>query len=279
MKSNMRNMHRQNQVVNPNQYFKEDDMGNYVYAYDDQFTEKKEEGNHLGDVQGHYAYTMPNGIQRQVNYVADNNGFHVRDNADPARIKRSVEPDLLRTRMTSVMDSARNVDTSDIYRMSNIMGRDMSSNMIGMLDRYSNMMSRNSMDQGIMDQTMMGLNMMGSDNMERNMMARNIYNVMSNRGINHENMMSRNMPGQDMNSQMMERNMMGQDMTSEMMGRNMMAHQNMNPNMMYRNTIGRSMGMSNNRHPSVNNGLIGQRMMQKMAFEQMPETFTSTRFL
>jgi len=254
-------------------------MGNFVYAYNDQFTEKKEEGNRRGDVKGQYAYIMPNGVERMVNYVADNNGFHVRDNADPARIKRSVEPDLLRTRMTSVMDSARNVDTGDIYRMSNIMGRDMSSNMIGMLDRYSNMMSRNSMDQGIMDQITMGRNRIGSDNMERNMMGRNIYNVMSNRGINHESMMSRNMLGHDMNSQMMDRNMMGQDMTSEMMGRNMMARQNMNPNMMYRNTIGRSMGMSNSRHPSVNNGLIGQRMMQKMAFEQMPETFTSTRFL
>merc|ERR1711972_985592 len=140
--------------------------------------------------------------------------------------------------MTSVMDSTRNVDTSDIYTMSNIMGRDMSSNMIGMLDRYSNMMGQNSMDQGVMDQTTMGRNMMGSDNMERNMMGRSIYNVMSNRGVNHVNLMSHNMLGQDMNSQMMERNMMGQDMTSEMMGRNMMAHQNMNPNMMYRNTIG-----------------------------------------
>merc|ERR1712180_340042 len=102
-------------------------------------------------------------------------------------------------------------------------------------------------------------------------MGRNVYNVMSNRGLNHQNMMSRNMLGQDMNSRMMGRNMMGQDMTSEMMGRNMMAHQNTNPNMMYRNTIGRSMGMSNDRQPQVNNGLIGQRMMQKMAFEQVPE--------
>merc|ERR550517_468701 len=115
--------------------------------------------------------------------------------------------------------------------------------------------------------------------MERNMMGRNVYNALSNRGLNHENMMNRNMLGQDMNSRMMERNMMGQDMTSGMMGRNMMAHQNMNPNMMYRNTIGRSMGMSNSRQPEVNNGLIGQRMMQKMAFEQVPGTFTSTRFL
>merc|ERR1719167_739202 len=130
-----------------------------------------------------------------------------------------------------------------------------------------------------MDQTTMGRNMMGSDNMECNMMGRNIYNVMSNRGVNHANMMNHNMLGQHMNSQMMERNMMGQDMTSEMMGRNMMAHQNMNPNMMYRNTIGRNMEMSNSRQPIVNNGLIGQRMMQKMAFERVPGTFTSTRFL
>merc|ERR1719334_185421 len=141
MKSNMRDMHRQNQVVNPNHYFKEDDMGNYVYAYDDQFTEKKEEGNHLGDVQGHYAYTMPNGIQRQVNYIADNNGFHVRDNADPARIKRSSKPDLVQTKMTSVLDSSLRDDGRDMLRMSNMMETERDINMMGMdQQRYSNIM-------------------------------------------------------------------------------------------------------------------------------------------
>merc|ERR1719381_65043 len=103
-------------------------MGNYVYAYNDQLSEKKEEGNVRGDVKGHYAYTMPNGLQRQVNYVANYSGFHVRDSADPARIKRSSEPNLLQTKMTSVMDSTSLRDDSrNMQRISNIMGRDLSS--------------------------------------------------------------------------------------------------------------------------------------------------------
>merc|ERR1719295_12233 len=95
MRSNMRDMHRQNQVVMPNQYIKKDNMGNYVFGYDDQLTKRKEEGNNRGDVKGQYTYTMPNGLQRQVDFVADNDGFHVRDNADPARIKHSSEPNLV----------------------------------------------------------------------------------------------------------------------------------------------------------------------------------------
>merc|ERR1719347_15197 len=118
-------------------------------------------------------------------------------------------------------------------------------------------MSQNSLDR----------NMMGHDNM-----GRNIYNV--NRGMNQDNMMSLDM----LNAPMMRRNMMGQDITSQMMGRNVMGYQNMTPNMMYRNLIGRNMDMSNNRRLSANNGLTGQRMMQKMELEQRPETYTSTRF-
>merc|ERR1712168_85223 len=137
-------------------------MGNFVYAYDDQFAEKKEEGHHHGDVKGHYAYTMPNGIERRVEYLADNNGFHVRDNADPARIKRSTEPDLLQTRMTSVMDSSSlKDDPSNMYRMSNVMGRDMPSNMernlMGMeQQKYSNMMSRDSFNRNTVGRNTMG---------------------------------------------------------------------------------------------------------------------------
>merc|ERR1719187_2139105 len=267
MKSNMRNMHRQNQVVNPNQYFKEDDMGNYVYAYDDQFTEKKEEGNHLGDVQGHYAYTMPNGIQRQVNYVADNNGFHVRDNADPARIKRSSEPDLVQTKMTSIMDSSLlRDDGRDMNRMSNMIGNDMSTQMDrNMMDMDHQRYSNNMMGRNMMGQNSMGRNMVGQNIMGHNMMGGNIYNIMSNMGKTT-----------DMS------NMMGQQMESNMMGRNMrnpqmMGRQGMIPNMMYSNM----MGMNNNQMSSnmmgMNNGLMGQQMMHQVQMERVPETYTSTR--
>merc|ERR1712198_606866 len=172
MQSNMRDMHRQNQAFGPNQYFKKDDFGNYVYSYNDQQSEKSEEGNDQF-TKGQYAYIMSNGVKRKVEYIADDNGFHIiKDNADPARIKRSSEPDLLQTKMTSVIDSSSlRDDGRNMYRMSTMRGRDMLSQM----DR--NMMVRN------MGQDTMGRNMLGQDNMGRNMMDRNIYSIMSNRGM------------------------------------------------------------------------------------------------
>merc|ERR1719249_299691 len=120
MRSNMRDMHMQNKAFGPNQYFKKDDAGNYVYSYNDQQSEKSEEGNNQFK-KGRYAYIMSNGVKRQVEYVADNNGFHIiKDTADPARIKRSSEPDLFQTKMTSVMDSSSlSDDASDMYSMAN----------------------------------------------------------------------------------------------------------------------------------------------------------------
>merc|ERR1711872_279700 len=167
MRLNMRDMHRQNQDFGPNQYFKKDDMGNYVYSYNDQQSEKSEEGNNQF-TKGQYAYIMSNGVKRKVEYIADDNGFHIiKDNADPARIKRSSEPDLLQTKMTSVMDSSLlRDDGRDMYRMSAMRGRDMSSqmgrNLMGMdQQRYSNMMVKDSINRKMMGQINMGLNMMG----------------------------------------------------------------------------------------------------------------------
>merc|ERR1719249_392075 len=76
MQSNIRDMHRQNQAFEPNQYFKKDDFGNYVYSYNDQQSEKSEEGNNHF-TKGQYAYIMSNGVKRKVEYIADDNGFHI----------------------------------------------------------------------------------------------------------------------------------------------------------------------------------------------------------
>merc|ERR1719391_1169800 len=227
MRSNMRDMHMQNQAFGPNQYFKKDDAGNYVYGYNGQQSEKSEEGNNQFK-KGRYAYIMSNGVKRQVEYIADNNGFHIiKDNADPARIKRSSEPDLFQTKMTSFMDTSLNNDEHNTYSMSNKLSQ-MDRNMLDRdQQRYSNMMGRNLMGQDSMDRNMMGQhslgrNMMHQDNMGRNMMGRNIYNIMSNRGMTSDmsNMMSKqmnpNMMGRDIT---MGRNMMGQDRNSQMMGR------------------------------------------------------------
>jgi len=300
------NTQRQNQAIAPNQYMVKDDFGNYAYSYIDQQSEKSEEGN-AQSIKGQYAYIMANGVKRRVEYIADNNGFHIiRDNADPARIKRSTEPDFIQSRMEYVMDSSSLSDNArDKYRMSNMMGHDMTSSMdrnLGMeQQRYTNLMGQDSfkrnmigqdtMGRNMMGQQTMGRNMMGQDTLEHNMMGqntmgRNIYNIMSNKGMTSD---VSNMMGRDMN--MMSRNMMGQDRNSQMMGRNMLGHHDMTPNTIYTNKMGQDMlDMSKNRVSSnmmnshelssdslINHGLLGQRMMQKMEIEHVPETYTSSR--
>merc|ERR1719150_722633 len=176
----MRTMYR-DQAMAPNQYFLQDKFGNYAYAYATQNSEKKEEGDQ-NSVKGHYAYIMSNGQRGRVDYIADNQGFHViRDDADNARLlKRSVEPDLIQTKMTSYMDSSSLRDDSmDMHRM-------MSPN---------NMMLRNNQ----MGRNMYMNNDMSSQMVNRNMMSQDMSN----------NMMNRNMMGQDMSSNMMNRNMIG----------------------------------------------------------------------
>merc|ERR1712111_48047 len=290
IRSKMRDMHRQNQAITtPSQYMVKDDFGNYAYSYNDQQSEKSEEGNSQS-IKGQYAYIMANGVKRRGEYVADNNGFHVRDNADPARIKRSTEPDLLQTRMTSVMGSASlRDDARDMYRMSNIMGRDMTSNMdrnmreqqmrsntmtrdsfnqnmMGQDTMGRNMMGQDTMGRNMIGQDTMGRNMMGQDTMGRNLMGHNIYSVMSNRGMtsNVSNMMGQqmnsNLMGRDMT--MMSRNMLGQERNSQLMDHKMLGQQEMTPNTMYSNMIGR-MDMSNNRMSSnmTNNSGMSSEMM------------------
>merc|ERR1711973_524048 len=196
----MKNMYSTD--MGPNQYFLQDKFGNYAYAYANQNSEKMEKGDQ-NSVQGHYAYIMSNGQKRRVEYIADNQGFHViRDDADNAgRFKRSVEPDLIQTKMTSYMDSSSLRDDSrDMYRM-------MSPN---------NMMYMNNQ----MGRNMFMNNDMSSQMANHNMMSQDMYS----------NMMNRNMMGQDMSNNMMYRNMMGQDMpnsyaNNELMGqeRNMMS--------------------------------------------------------
>jgi len=252
-RSQIRDMHRQqNQGLGPNQYFVKDDFGNYVYSYNDQQSEKSEEGNNQS-IKGHYAYIMSNGIKRRVDYVADNQGFHlIRDNADPARIKRSVEPDFIKTRMTSVMDSSSLRDNGrDMYKMSNMMGGDMSSSM-GQR-RYSNMM----MDGDRMGQESMDHQMMGQNNMGRNMMGRKVYNIMSNKGMTP-----------DMS------NMMRQQMDANIMGRDMMGQESLDHQMMGQNSMGRNMIGRNVYNIMSNKGMTPNMMGQQMGSNMMGSDMT-----
>merc|ERR1711974_356994 len=152
----------------PNQYHLQDKFGNFEYAWKNQDSEKMEKGNDMS-VRGRYAYIMSDGKQRRVEYIADNNGFHIRqDNADNSRAqdrnKRSVEPDLLQTRMTSFMDSSSLRDDSMVInpKMHNMMSQDMS----------NNMMQRNRMNENIMGHNIM------ENMMDRNIMGQNMYSTM-----------------------------------------------------------------------------------------------------
>merc|ERR1711962_188283 len=223
-------------LTGPTQYHLQDEFGNFEYAYANQESKKMEKGNDMS-VRGQYAYIMSDGVLRRVDYIADNDGFHIlQDNADSSRsqdrIKRSVQPDLIQTRMTSFMDSSSLRDNSMVNpNMFNMMSRDVSSNMMqrqrmndmsanrnmyNMMDRPSNIMGQEMVGRNMMDKNMMGPNMMNKNMMGHNMMGRNMMN---------NNMMGQdrynNMMGRDMSSNMMNRNMMGQDMHS-MMNKNVM---------------------------------------------------------
>merc|ERR1712029_965642 len=259
----------------PRQYHLQDEFGNFEYAYANKDSEKMEKGNDML-VRGRYAYIMSDGVLRRVDYIADNDGFHIlQDNADSRksqnRIKRSVEPNLLQTRMTSFMDSSALRDNSlgnsnpplEGPLVYNLMGRDMSKNvmqgnrmnqmssqrnMYGLMDRSSNvdknmkdskMMNEKMMGLNIMDENKMGRNRMDENMMGRNMMGQNMYSNMMGQdnmpNIMGQEMMEKNMMGRNTIGQNMYYNMMGRDMSSNMMNRNMIGQENMGRNIMGQN--------------------------------------------
>merc|ERR1719442_343024 len=195
-------------VVSPNQYFLQDDFGNFAYGYSTQNSERAEEGSG-NSVKGHFANIMADGKLRRVDYIADDQGFHIlRDTADNTGkyIKReaetSVEPDLIRTRMTSYMDSSSlRDDNKDMHKMSNDqMGRDMSSSM---MQRNNQLASDMYTTNNLMGRDMSTMNMMGNHMSSMNMMGNDMSSM-------------NNMMGRDISSM----NMMGRDMSSmNMMGR------------------------------------------------------------
>merc|ERR1711973_100299 len=175
---------------------------------------------------GHFANIMADGKMRRVDYIADNQGFHIlRDTADNTGkyIKReaetSVEPDLIRTKMSSYMDSSSLRNDNNMHQMSNNqMGRDMSSSMMqrnkqltSNMYRANNLMGRDMSTMNMMDNDMSSMNnMMGRDMSSMNILGRDISSMnMMGRGITSMNKMSQGL-----------NNMMGHDISSmNMMGR------------------------------------------------------------
>merc|ERR1712076_287413 len=197
-----------------------DNFGNYAFGYSTQNSEMAEQGNDQLK-KGHFANIMSDGKLRRVDYVANDQGFHIlRDTADNTGrfIKReaepSVDPDLIRTRMTAYMDSSLLRDYGeDLHGMANMMGQDMSTSTMRPRNNQNYLMRRPS---GMVNHGMSS-NMMGRD-MSTNVMGRGRYtNVMGRDStsslMGHD--MSTNMMGQDMAT-----NMIGHDRASSMLDRN-----------------------------------------------------------
>merc|ERR1711902_184487 len=212
-------------------------------------------------VKGHYTYIMADGQKRRVDYIADNQGFHIlRDDADITnRIKReaeaAVEPDLIRTRMTAVMDSTSLMDDNqDMYSANNMMGRDMTSmNNMMLGNRLNNQMSSNMYRSS--DLMNLGSNLMGSD-MSSNMMVHNTGKTIIGQKM-YSKMMGRDMDNTLMGGHGMYPNMMGHNLDNNMMGRdmssNMMGH-NLNNNMMGPNMTSNMNGVD------MTSNMVGQDM-------------------
>merc|ERR1712226_596028 len=199
----------QPEQMDRDQYYNRDNMGNYRYGYTSDNSERFEEGNAETGVRGHYTYIDGNGLSKRVDYIADKDGFRILNEVEneSRRFKREAEadvnPDLIRTSMTSRLDSSSLRDDSlDMHRMSNnMMGRDMSpmnmmrnNQMSSNMYRSSDLMNRNMMDQH-MSVNDMQRNRLGQDMSSSKMLSRqnmNIDNTMMNQ---YSNMM-----GQDMST-------------------------------------------------------------------------------
>merc|ERR1719474_2646443 len=116
--NNMNNMHSNNMnkqmtmkqtfgVEDRPAFYKQDDFGNFAYGYNSGNSEQFVMGNPEEGVKGHYTYVDGNGLNRRVEYVADNDGFRIIKDSDRSgmRFRREAEAEPAMT-MTSVMDSS-----------------------------------------------------------------------------------------------------------------------------------------------------------------------------
>merc|ERR1712121_35165 len=167
----MRSEYRQDVDQGVDQYYKQDDFGNYAYGYANGNSEKFEVGNPQSGVKGHYTYVDSNGLSQKVEYVADDEGFRIvgkdkhmadqqmsgRNMADRHvsgmrmsnhqqqhnRFTRSaIEPSVMRSQMTSYMVDFPSLVDDDMLQVERSMYRNgMSLNNDRM--RFNNVISGN----------------------------------------------------------------------------------------------------------------------------------------
>jgi len=258
-------------------FYKQDDFGNFAYGYNSGNSEQFVMGNPEEGVKGHYTYVDGNGLNRRVEYVADNEGFRIIKDSDRygMRFRREAEAEPA-MRMTSVMDSSlmrnddhqmqrsslmpsmsmyRNMMASDRHNMNNQMSHPMNINMNNMLDgRHQQSMSS---DRHMSDMRMSD-RQMSDRQMYRNIMMgdNRMDNMMNNRNI------------------MMQEDNMRNNMMSNVMNRNMYNLDNMNlDNMNMNNMNMNNMQMRNMENMNMDDGLLHERntMAQRMEVERIPE--------
>merc|ERR1719277_609579 len=253
--NNMNNMHSNNMnkqmtmkqtfgVEDRPAFYKQDDFGNFAYGYNSGNSEQFVMGNPEEGVKGHYTYVDGNGLNRRVEYVADNDGFRIIKDSDRSgmRFRREADAEPAMT-MTSVMDSSlmRNDDhqiqrsslvpTMSMYRKMMSSDRHMSDMRMSdrqMSDRqmYRNIMMGDNMMNNMMNNRNM---MMQEDNMRNNMMSNvmnhNIYNINNLDNMNMDNMQMRNMENLNLDDGLLhERNTMAQRMEVERIPENAMTY-------------------------------------------------------
>merc|ERR1711973_189473 len=254
-------------VVSPNQYFLQDDFGNFAYGYSTQNSERAEEGNG-NTVKGHFANIMADGKLRRVDYIADDQGFHIlRDTADNTRrfIKREAEADNIQLNIStsaSLRDSTQDAEmsakmsmtpntmlghdmsmnnmrhrnnqmSSNMYMSSDMMGHDMSSPNMGKMMRQNKYQIVPSWDETVMehnmDNTMMG------NNVDKTIMGHNMHKAKMGNNMD-KTQMGHNMDNTKMGAPMVQA-MLGHSMDKTMMGapmvQTMLGHNNMDKNMRF----------------------------------------------
>merc|ERR1719323_2428838 len=263
---NMNNMHSNNMnkqmtmkqtfgVEDRPAFYKQDDFGNFAYGYNSGNSEQFVMGNPEEGVKGHYTYVDGNGLNRRVEYVADNDGFRIIKDSDRSgmRFRREAEAEPAMT-MTSVMDSSlmRN-DDRQIQR----------SSLMPTMSMYRNMMASDR--HNVNNQMSYPMNI----NMNNMLDGRHQQSMSSDRHMSDMRMSDRQMSDR----QMYRNIMMGDNM---MNNRNMMMQEdNMRNNMMNnRNMMMQEGNMMNNmQNLNLDDGLLHERntMAQRMEVERIPE--------
>jgi len=269
-------------VVSPNQYFLQDDFGNFAYGYSTQNSERAEEGNG-NTVKGHFANIMADGKLRRVDYIADDQGFHIlRDTADNTRrfIKREAEADNIQLGLdglelnistsASLRDSTQDAEMSAKMSMTpnTMLGHDMSMN--NMRHRNNQMSSNMYMSSDMMGRDMSS-NMMGNKAMGQKMytMGKDMSSTMMGHDMSSPNMgkMMRQNKYQIVPS--WDETMMGNNVDKTMMGHNM--HKAKTGNNMDKTQMGHNMDNTKMGAPMVQ-AMLGHSMDKTMMGAPMVQT-------